>query len=252
MHDGVVRRATELGYRVEEFALAHLQANPARLIEILRARGINGIVVAPLPGATRTLALDITGFVTVGMGLSVSVPAIRRVSADIFQVGRLAAHRCADLGYQRIGFAASAEMTSRLEHRMFAGYRQGLWDRGLVESVAPLLAPPTGGFSSHLPTWCRKAKPDVVLFGTFDSSCLDAVPTTIGCVTLNVESLHSSTTGVYQDLPRLGAIAAEQLHLALQQNAAGPLNRPESYLHEGVWVAGKTAPGVGRRRAATP
>jgi DNA-binding LacI/PurR family transcriptional regulator len=250
MHDGVVRRANELGYRVEEFALARLQSNPARLVEILRARGINGILLAPLPGSLRTLELDITDFVAVGLGMSVSEPVIRRVTADIFQVGRLAAQRCADLGYRRIGFAAGVEMSSRLEHRMFAGYRQGLWDRGLAEAVPPLMAPHTGSFSTFLPSWCRATKPDVILFGTFDPGCLRAVPPEIGCVNLNVDNLRSGTTGVYQNQPRIGAMAAEQLHMALQQNATGPLDQPQTSLHEGVWVEGSTAPGAGVQRAA--
>lgn len=250
MYDGVVRRATELGYRVEEFALARLQSNPARLIEILRARGINGILLAPLPGSLRTLNLDITGFVTVGLGLSVSAPLIRRVTADLFQVGRLAAQRCAELGYRRIGFAASADMSARLEHRMFAGYRQGLWDCGLAETVPPLLTPPIPAFSTFLPAWSRTAKPDVVIFGTFDSSCLRVLPPEVGCVDLNVESPRSVTSGVYQNLSRIGAMAAEQMHMALQQNASGPLDQPQTVLHGGFWVAGTTAPGVGVPRIA--
>jgi DNA-binding LacI/PurR family transcriptional regulator len=249
MYDGAVRRAAELGYRVEEIAFARLPSHPARLREILRARGINGILIAPLPGSLRTLDLDITDLVAVGLGMSVSEPVIRRVTADLFQVGRLAAQRCADLGYRRIGFAASAAMSSRLDDRMFAGYRQGLWDRGLAETVPPLLAPSTGTFSTFLPSWCRAAKPDVVLFGTFDPGCLRVVPPEIGCVDLNVSSLRSATTGVYQDLPRIGAMAAEQLHLALQHNAAGPLEQPQTYLHGSCWVAGTTAPGVGVPRA---
>jgi DNA-binding LacI/PurR family transcriptional regulator len=251
MYDGVVRRATELGYRVEEFAFARFQSNPARLIEILRARGINGIFLAPLPGSSRTLDLDITDFVTVGLGLSVNAPVIRRVTADLFHVGRLAAQRCADLGYRRIGFAGSAEMSSRLEHRMFAGYRQGLWDRGLAETVPPLLAPHTGIFSTFLPSWCRSAKPEVVLFGTFDPGCLRGVPPEIGCVDLNVDYPGSDITGIYQNLTRIGAMAADQLHMALQQNATGPLDQPQTSLHGGLWVAGTTAPGVGVHRPAT-
>jgi LacI family transcriptional regulator len=250
MYDGVTRRAAELGYRVEEFALARLQSNPARLIKILRARGINGIFLAPLPGSLRTLDLDVTDFAAVGLGMSAIEPVIRRVTADIFQVGRLAAQRCADLGYRRIGFAASADMSSRLEHRMFAGYRQGLWDRGLADMVPPLLAPHTRTFSTFLPSWCRTAKPEVVLFGTFDSGCLRGVPPEIGCVNLNVENPGSDIAGVYQNLPRIGAMAAEQLHMALQQNTTGPLDQPQTYLLGGSWVDGTTAPGVGVHRTA--
>lgn len=251
MYDGVTRRAAELGYRVEEFALARVQSNPGRLVEILRARGINGIFLAPLPGSKRTLDLDIADFVAVGLGMSVSAPVIRRVTSDIFQVGRLAAQRCADLGYRRIGFAVSSEMSSRLEHRMFAGYRQGLWDRGLAETVPPLMAPHSGTFSTFLASWCRATEPEVVIFGTFDSGCLRVVPQEIGCVDLNVDDVRSATTGVYQNLPLIGAMAAEQLHMALQQNASGPLAQPQTYLHGGFWVAGTTAPGFGVRRAAS-
>lgn len=248
MFDGLVRRAVELGYRVEEFALPRLQSNPARLVGILRARSINGILLAPLPGSLRTLDLDITDLVAVGLGLSVHEPVIRRVTADLFQVGRLAVQRCADLGYRRIGFAASADMSARLEHRMFAGYRQGLWDRGLAEVVPPLLTPATGTFPSFLPAWCQAAKPEVVIFGTFDSHCLRAVPPRIGCVDLNVENPRSTISGVYQNLPRIGAMAVEQLHMALQQNATGPLDQPQTFLHGGFWVAGATAPGPGLHR----
>jgi hypothetical protein len=87
-----------------------------------------------------------------------------------------------------------------------------------------------------------------VIFGTFDAGCLRAVPPEIGCINLNVSGLRSEITGVFQDLPRIGAMAAEQLHLALQQNATGPLDHPQTYLLGGVWVAGTTAPGLGVRR----
>lgn len=65
-----------------------------------------------------------------------------------------------------------------------------------------------------------------------------------------MDDLRSDTTGVYQDLPRIGAMAAEQLHMALQQNATGPLDQPQDFLHGGFWVDGTTAPGVGVYRAA--
>lgn len=248
MHAGACRRAKELGYRVEEFDLGRPEMTPARLIEILRARGIDGLFLAPLPGAERTADPDFARFATVGLGLSVESPVLRRVTADLFQVGRLAAHRCAELGYRRIGFAAAGEMSARLEHRMFAGYRQGLWDRSLAENVRPLLAPGTGPFATFLRPWCRAERPDAVLFGTFDAACLRALPPTTGGVNLNVDDAQSRVTGVFQDLGRIGAMAAEQLHAALRENAIGPLDRHETHLLQGSWIAGTTAPGPGRRR----
>jgi hypothetical protein len=112
------------------------------------------------------------------------------------------------------------------------------------------LAPHTGSFATFLPSWCRTAKPEAVLFGTFDPGCLRSVPPKIGCVNLNVDDPGSDITGVYQNQPRIGAMAAEQLHVALQQNATGPLDQPQTYLLAGLWIAGATAPGVGVHRPA--
>lgn len=248
MFKGARERATELGCGLEEFSLVSDGMTPARMQAILQARGICGVVVAPLPGDRTELAFDISEFAAVGLGMGISEPAMMRVACDLYQLARLAVHRCAELGYRRIGFAVSAEMSSRLEHRLLAGYRQGLLDLGHRETVAPLLPPGTATFAAHLAPWCRRQRPDVVIFGTLDEECLREVPARIGCVATCVMRLGSPLTGVFQDERLFGSIAVEQLLNQLYHNLTGPLNEPRTYLLQGKWNPGKTAPGPGRTR----
>ena len=248
MFEGAKKRATELGSTVEEFSLAEHGMTPARLRTILNARGIRGVLAGPLPGDTTLFSIDIENLAVVGLGMSVIEPAIMRVACDLYHLTRLAVHRCADLGYRRIGFAVSAEMSSRLEHRLLAGYRQGLFDLGWGEAIAPLLPPQTATFASHLREWCRRERPEVIIFGTFDEACQRAVPVEIGCVATCVMHPGSPLTGTFQNERLVGAIAIEQLLNQLYHNATGPLEEPRAYLLRGQWNAGQTAPGPNRKR----
>jgi LacI family transcriptional regulator len=248
MFEGASERAEQLGCRLEEFRLGDGRMTPARLRDVLRARGIPGLLVAPLPGDQTVFPLDMSDFSAVGLGFSVNHPVIMRVACDLYPLGRLAVLRCADLGYRRIGLAVSWEMSLRLEHRLLAGFRQGLFDVGLEGRVTPLLPPQTASFASFIGDWCQREKPDVVIFGTFDQSCLRALPLEIGCVVVSTENEEYAFSGTSQDLRGVGAIAVEQLLVQLQHNTTGPLPEPRDYLLRGKWVAGRSAPGPGRCR----
>ncbi len=246
MFNGAKQRANELGCRLEEFALSQL--TPTRVQGILRARGIRGVLVAPLHGNHTVFPVDISEFSAVGLGTSVVTPSIMRVASDHYQLARLAVAQCVELGYRRPGFAVSAEMSERLEHRLLAGFRQGVAEAGLTEVVPPLMSTRMVGISEFVPRWCERQKPDVVVFGTFDRDCLLKTPPEIGCVDLSVMDRNSQVSGIHQNLGRIGAIAVEQLLAQLHHNATGPIAEPQAHLLHGTWVSGQTAPGPGRRR----
>jgi hypothetical protein len=140
-------------------------------------------------------------------------------------------------------------MSSRLENRLLAGYRQGLFDLGL-EEVRPLIATHGVSVASALQAWCELEKPELVIFGTFDEACQRNLPTNIGCVTISVRNEKSALSGMYQNLPLMGSIAVDQLLGQLYHNAFGPLETPQSYLQTGTWNPGRTAPGPGLERPA--
>src|SRR4051794_17550358 len=72
MYTGAEQRAAELGYRLEEFSLRSAGMGPARFGQMLRTRGIHGLLINPLPHDQKVLEIDVKHFAVVGLGSSVA------------------------------------------------------------------------------------------------------------------------------------------------------------------------------------
>jgi DNA-binding LacI/PurR family transcriptional regulator len=248
MVTGATRRAADLGYRLEEFSLGAPGMNPRRLVQMLRARGIHGLLINPLPHNQRTLDLDFSNFAVVGLGASVALPPIDRVSNDHFQSALLALEKCRELGYRRVGFVVSREMSERLEDRWLAGFYLAQQRLASAQRVAPLLPERTTEIADSLAAWHAREKPDVVLFGYFAVDYQARVPRDVGLVALSVYNPAGRLTGIFQDSFALGAIAVDHLVGRLQRSDFGPNETARLNLMAGRWAPGQTAPGRGRRR----
>ena len=89
---GVMERAEELGYQIDEFELA---ANkPESLRRILQARGIRGVLIfmPSFSGAKIRFRMNLDSFSCVSLGWGVWSPELDSVRADYFQMFRLAIH----------------------------------------------------------------------------------------------------------------------------------------------------------------
>lgn len=241
MYEGAERRAAELGFRLAEFSLATEGMTSRRFESMLHARGIHGLLIAPLPGGRRSIDLSLEGFAVVGLGPSVVEPTIERVSNDHFQSMLLAFEQCRIRGYRRIGFVVSRETSERLGERWHAAFvfaQQALPARDRVE---PLLAPTESRIEEVLPRWCVRARPDVVIFGNYEVSRPYALPRGVRLVGLDVPDRKGPLTGIFQDDRRIGAVAVEHLVARLQRTEFGPEAVRSLNLVEGVWVSGNTA-----------
>lgn len=243
---GAQRYAERLGYKLEEFSLRAPGMTPARFGQILRARGIHGLLIAPLPHGEKAIACDVSGVAAVGVGLSVWEPRIERVSSDHFQSALLAVRRCLDLGYRRIGLAVCRETSVRLDDRWLSGFLLGVHQAPGLAPLPPLMPEREEEIGRDLPAWCRRERPDVVIFGNFDPSLPHRLPQGTDTVLLDVERTDGPWTGIFQDAPRLGALAVEHLVARLERNELGPLDRGQLHLLAGEWAPGRSALGPGR------
>jgi len=242
-YQGAKARANELGYRLEELATHSPGMTARRYMEILHARGIHGLIVAPLPHGETDLGLDVSRFAVVGIGLSVITPTIERISNDHFQSMMLAMQKCHQLGYRRIGFVASQETSQRLGNRWLAAYGFGLQSLPGLKKIQPLLPPTNEDVQSALPEWCGTQKPEVIIFGVFNTHSPYRVQRGIGVVTLAVDEAESERTGIFQNDLLLGATALDHLVARLNRNQYGPDSLQHIHLMEGRWVAGHSATG---------
>lgn len=249
MFAGALARATELGYRLEEFNLQAKEMTPDRMRHILRTRQIHAVIVAPLPKRETQLAFDCSSLAVVGLGLSVQAPLLERISNNLFESAALAVERCVALGYRRIGFVVSHETSHRLGDHWLAGFRLGIEKHGAAADVPPLMTDATEELASALPAWLRAHQPDVVILGNSEEQLFVKVPLTIGAVDLSVERRDGLRAGIFQNHLLLGGIAVEHVIGKLQSGVLGPLNEANLHLVSGTWVPGASAPGRGHRRS---
>lgn len=250
MYEGASKRAAELGYNLEEFSLSTTGMSPRRLRNILLARSVHAIVVAPTNDRSRRLDFDLESFACVGLGFSVGWPRIERVSNDHFQSISLAMRECRRLGYKRIGLLVSRAVSERLGSRWLGGYLLCQQEYPARERLTPMMPEDAEAIAPNLPRWLRSQRPDVIIYGNEEigdtlSHLLDP---SIGLVNLHVHDPESATTGIYQASSEVGARAVDAVVSQLHHNTRGAGPNPSGHLIPGRWVVGLTAPGRGRNR----
>lgn len=243
-------RATERSYSLDEFSLSAPNMRPARLAELLRARGIHGVLVAPLPGRQTSLDFDFSEFAVVGLGTSVSLPLIDRIADDHFYAAKLAYEECHALGYRRIGLALTASISRRLEHRWWSGYLVAQQQLAAHAPLPALMPETRDEIPPLLNGWIARHRLDSVIFALRDETRMGCAPPQVGLVSLSAHGIDGKVAGIMQDEAHVGAGAIDLLVEKLNRWDTGPAARPRLQLIRGTWIAGASAPGAGRDRTA--
>ena len=100
---GAARRASELGFRLENFWLREPGMTPARLVQILKARGIRGVLIGPLQDQTEVIELPWDDFTVATVGYSLHQPEIPRACPGHFRGMHRTMLELIGRGYRRIG-----------------------------------------------------------------------------------------------------------------------------------------------------
>jgi LacI family transcriptional regulator len=238
--EGIRRRAHLLGYEVEPFWLGDPKLTGHRASQILRGRGINGLVVGPLFHGMSSLQLDWNLFSTVAVGRSLNFPRVATVSCNHFQAVELAWHEAWRLGYRRIGIVLTIAEDARTVGALKASYLLQQLQWGGV--VIPVLL--TEGYSpAQLAQWMLDHRPDIILSSELHHyELLTAHKAQEGrgprFLNLNVDP-ETDMAGIDQGHDKVGEHAAALLHLKMLQRETGvPIPR-DLLLIDGVWREGK-------------
>ncbi len=240
-------RAQAIGYQVELFNVAAPGMTEKRLIGILHARGIRGIILYPLndSGPLARLNLDIKGFATVMIEHAYIEPRLHKVCDDQFAtIGRLI-QKMLDFGYTRIGIAMASTMDEHANHHWLAGYQtyQALCDES---QRIPHFVTPAWTRENFL-AWYRQWRPEAII--TIDEDIVPwlreaglNVPQAVACATLYWTEERPYLSGFYQHHEVIGANAVDLITAQLYHNEHGVPPEPKTVLAEAVWKAGETMP----------
>lgn len=246
--DGAAARADQLGYRLEEFWLAEPGLNARRATQILLARGIRGLVIAPLPAPRGTLELDWRHFSAAALGYSLATPKLHVIMNNQFRNMKHVVQTLHERGHRRIGLAMPSANDERVDHNYLGGYwiAQRDFPPGAAR-LEPLIAANLD--KKTFVAWYRRAKPDaVVVAASMSHQVIDwlrelgtRVPEDVSIAVASIPYRDTIISGVDENVPSIGAQAVETVVGMIHRNEQGVPERPFSLLLEGVWAEGRTA-----------
>lgn len=240
--EGSRQRARELGYQLEEFWFHEPGMTSRRMTNILKTRGIRGVLAGGVIPVVGHMSLDWSEFAAATLGYSMWLPQMDRSVPDYAQNMSLAVRELKRLGYRRIGLAIWAKLDTRTAHRWTGGFLAAQQHMRLADRV-PLLEPKTFDEPTFA-RWFLKNKPDVVIgpdarMITWLRNLGQRVPQNVGFVNL-VKRPGDTAAGVEQNARAIGAAAIDLIVSRLKHNEFGIPSIPRLVHIPGAWSPGDT------------
>ncbi len=238
-------RAQELGFDVRFFDLSEPGMTPRRLSQILEARGISGMVIAPLTDGLGVTDIQFKweSFAIVAIDHTFISPRLHTVCNDEFStVGRLV-QRLLDFGHRRIGIAMPTFMDDHANHFWLAGYEAF---QKLTEPSQRIDNFITDKWNAKdFMRWYRKWRPEAII--TINDDILGwmkeakvEVPDEVSCVTLYWKEDRPHLSGYYPNHEKVAAGAIDLVVAQLQRHELGLPTNDKTMLIQAEWKAGET------------
>jgi LacI family transcriptional regulator len=244
------RRACErLGYRLVPFQIANAPGEGMRLSQIIRSRGIGGVIMASLDINLRSLEMEWDHFSALCIESQHLGLSLHTVGNNQTAITRLAVRRMHELGYRRIGLAVGAVEEASLGKPFGAGYMVEVHAHASLTHIPPLLLrsndEPT--MSSWLRDWIRGHRIDAVLSNWSNMPELlrvagFAAPAKVGLATLDHNPVRGAGAGIRQSHSVVGERAVEGLALLMKTNQRGQIRLPNMTFVDGRWEDGAELP----------
>jgi DNA-binding LacI/PurR family transcriptional regulator len=246
---GCRRRASQLGYSLDEFWLHDETLDGEKLNKILRSRGILGAIVVGLMKENRLperFRSTWEQFPTVVTGVRTRNPALSFVCADQYALAVQAMEKALELGYQRPTLVLDYVIDRLVDGRFSAGVLIAQQNIPAVNRLKPFYFVAESKENPALfRRWLEKEKPDVILtlynvVKYWLEACDLRIPQDIGLIQLEWRKNGPEWAGMDQHNDIVGEAATEMVVSMVQNNEYGIPAFPRATLVETTWVDGKT------------
>ena len=248
-HAGVVKRARLTGLAVNEFWAHEPGMKGRRLTQILRARGIGGVILAPVPGRNATELLDWKYFSAALLGESVRVPRLNRAVPNQRHAVQLAIRELTHLGYRRIGLVLRRRYHAMTDFNMLSTFL--LLQHRLPASQCVPVETPEEWTEENFMAWYQRHQPDAIIgvvrpVRDWLARAGVPCPREVGLVLLDWDAeAKDEFAAVDQNANAVGAAAVDIVLGQMRQNERGVPLIPQTVLVDSVWRAGATVRSVG-------
>ncbi|MEX2606493.1 MAG: LacI family DNA-binding transcriptional regulator [Kiritimatiellia bacterium] len=236
------QRAADLGYQVEDRVVDFdTPRELEREFRVLRARGVRGIILAPMLHPRTELKLDLQHFAWVGIGFSVPEPGIRRVTRDLRRDIQRCVRALEEKGCRRIGFVESSNRAA-LSGDVLQAYALAWHARAGWPLTLPYYELEEGEDEAGFRTWLDDSELEGLVFGqAVESAYRDCVPNALPKVNLTLPGIPHRDPGCMPHFARSGIAAIDLIRNMLTHNEFGLPDHGETIVIESHWIeAGAT------------
>ncbi len=243
--EGVMAQAEARGYRGEEVWLRRDGMSDSRFSEILRARGIQGLVLGPLDDGARCPELAWKEFSAVRIGMPMREAPVRTICHDNYYASMVAVEECLQLGYRRPGLVIRRRHSDLLQRRWESGFTAAV-AAGQVPAAIPPLVLEQWSDAVAFNAWYATHKPDALISPDHDAVAKLAaglrlsVPRNLGIASLSSPESGSKVSGIFQNGHFIGASAVDLLIDLVERHERGLPAQATALMIEGQWNPGQT------------
>ncbi|WP_081722006.1 LacI family DNA-binding transcriptional regulator [Geminisphaera colitermitum] len=253
MFRGAREQAARRGYRLSYWWREEPGMTGVRFAQILEARNIHGVLIAPHSGAGNRIDMPWERFSVMEVGYNLIEPDFHRVVHDYFHGMRLALARVREAGARRVALVLPWRMDEKVHHLWRAAFVDGqrLWP--VRERIAPWVVSDEdareGRSVEVFARWFERCRPEIIVAPTprFVEPVAKAaglrVPDDVGFVNLSCHEREGRYSGIFQDWSRMGATAVDMLIGMMHRGERGVPEQAHSTLVSGLWVPGRTLGG---------
>lgn len=242
IRQGAKERAEELGFKTEDFWLHEPGMRMKRIVQILEARGIRGIVVLPVETLRDVFSLPQENFTGVATCAVAAKLGYNQVHPHFYQSMHVGIASLVERGFERIGFCVTDSEDERSNH-LYKSYL--LWHQSNMpaKNRVPILSKASIE-KDDLIKWVKKKKPDVVLSPNIEhyhwlKEAGIRIPEDISFAALSPALEETGEIAqVRIGFRKIGSTAIDLLKAKLAREQVGPQANPAVTLIRGEWVDG--------------
>ena len=248
IHEGMTRRARDLGFRLEPLWLRAPGMTYRRFRSILEARSIEGLLCFGSPDFAQEFPEELGRLAVVTLGLSIRTP-LHRVTSHFYNDTVAALSKVHQLGYRRPGLVLGAYEETRSAHTHSAAYL-GWCEHVLGPGRALPVLRMAAMEKEQLLLWLEEQRPDVLIFVHLPEMLVSLravlrdkqlrVPKQLGVAVLGHQVEGTGFSGIQQNQHVMGAWAVELLAARIANRDLGVPASPRIEMVEGEWVQGET------------
>lgn len=235
--EGAQDQAILNGYEIDVFWMKESRISLKRLRSILRSRGIEGVIIAPLREGAGHYDFDFDGFAASAMGYSMREPKLHRACAHHIQMMKGFMTDLINMGHRRVGIVLHPRYEDGSHNLLSASYLF-IQSKLLPEDRIPIL------FDAESPkaflAWMTQYSPEIVIGDLIHYKLLRdngfRIPQDIGFANLDLIRPPINVAGLNHRYDLIGRAAVDLVVGQLSRSEKGvPRDAKVSMVNSG-WI----------------